>query len=329
MCLRNDQSRKQIKPTLIDAMNSPNPSAGKHKVAVALCTYRRESMLRAALESIGKMRKPRNLAFLIVVDNDADQTALPTVTRFAQSTDIEVVYQNEPKKGIAHARQRAVDQACRLGCSLLAFFDDDACVDPLWLVNLLAAYADYPCMAVTGEQKTILPENCPVWIKQGSFFERKKPRNEGKILKGAATNNVLFNLEFVHLHGIRFDSRFNHIGGSDTDFFWRFYLKGGIIVWTNKAIVYENITENRASFKWLFNRSLAYGARKIMHQRVNSPKHPILFTLAIILGFIGRTFGLIASLFFGKILFLRALIQWGRSLGQIKSLLGFYTKEYA
>ena len=99
MCLRNDQSRKQIKPTLIDAMDSPNPSAGKHKVAIALCTYRRETMLRAALESIGKMRKPRNLAFLIVVDNDADQTAQTTVMRFAQSTDVEVVYQNEPKKG--------------------------------------------------------------------------------------------------------------------------------------------------------------------------------------------------------------------------------------
>lgn len=310
-------------------MNSANSSTSETKVAVALCTYRRESMLLVALESVLQMRKPRNFAYFIVVDNDSEQTALPTVKRIAQTADVEVVYRTEPNKGIAYARQRVVDEAWSLGCSLLAFFDDDAVVDREWLINLLAVYTAHPCMAVTGNQKAVLPANCPEWIRHGGYFERKKPRSEGMILNGAATNNVLLNLEFVHTHGLRFDPRFNQTGGSDTDFFWRFHRKGGRILWTNTAVVYETIPESRACLKWLLNRSFAHGARKIMLYRVNKPSLPIVFITRVVLGFIGRTMALILSLFLGKCRFMSALIQWGRSFGQIKSLLGFYTKEYA
>jgi succinoglycan biosynthesis protein ExoM len=295
---------------------------------IGLCTYKRPEMLKNALDGISKLILPKEFSGIIIVDNNPKGSALNTINSFKQSFNYPIYSFIETNKGIVYARQRVLNEAHNIEANILAFFDDDAIPDPNWLTNLYSFYINHNCIVATGDQIQILQENAPKWIKNGGFFKRNKSRPEAKELKGAATNNVLFSLDFVKDKNLSFDVSFNTTGGSDTDFFWQFYKNGAKILWTNTAIVREEVPDSRANFKWLFNRSLAMGTRKYLHI-VKEKKMPYIFFVTQTL--FKFTFGSILILLvlpFGKIKLYKTIFQWARSVGVLKSILGSKHQEY-
>lgn len=298
------------------------------KLVIGLCTYKRPKMLKDALDGITALSFPEEFSGVIIVDNDPKGSSSDVIEAFKKSFKYPVYSFVEPNKGIVYARQRALDEANALEFNALAFFDDDAIPDTDWLINLHSFYKDNHCTVATGPQIQTLLNDAPTWIKKGKFFTRRKRRPEGKTLNGAATNNVLFSLDFVRRHQLSFDLRFNTTGGSDTDFFWQFHKLGAKILWTNTALVRETVPNSRANFKWLFKRSIAMGTRKYLHiVKEKKMSHVALFAQTLF-KFLFGLIALIFSLPLGRIVFYKTVFQWARSLGMLKALLGYQHQEY-
>lgn len=298
------------------------------KLMIGLCTYKRPNMLRNALEGISELDLPKEFAGVIIIDNDSKGSASKTISNFKQVYNYPIYSFVEKNQGIVFARQRVLDEAFKLKVNDLAFFDDDAIPDKNWLTNLYSFYIKNKCHVATGDQIQIVEKDAPKWIIDGKFFTRRKNREEGKPLKGAATNNVLFSLDFAQKYNLSFDLRFNTTGGSDTDFFWQYYKNNAKILWTNTALVKETVPNSRASFKWLFNRSIAMGTRKYIHNIKEKKMPHVLFIGQTILKFIFGIIIVLLSLPFGKIKLYKAIFQWARSLGILKSILGSKHQEY-
>ncbi len=163
----------------------------------------------------------------------------------------------EPRKGIPFGRNAGLAYAQANGFDYLAFIDDDAYPDADWLTELVAAVNKPGIHAATGPQVPVFPEGAPIHLREAEIYrERRLP--EGTVCKWAATNNVIFDVKFTKDQDLWFNEKFA-TGGSDKEFFLRFTRHGGVIVWTNKAIVREEVISERLSMDWATQRAYRYG----------------------------------------------------------------------
>src|SRR3954462_3001665 len=94
----------------------------KTDLRVAVCTNRSPD---AALEALRDQVPPE--ALTVVVSGREDPAHL-----------------SEPRPGLSHARNRALEWAAGAGADVLAFVDDDALVDPGWYDALRARWDEAP-----------------------------------------------------------------------------------------------------------------------------------------------------------------------------------------
>jgi glycosyltransferase involved in cell wall biosynthesis len=129
--------------------------AGLPSATVAICTRDRPEDLRRCLTGVLAMRgaglqtRPGQVRLLddrqdvLVVDNcPSDERSREVVKEFPS-----VRYVRESRPGLNHARNRALHEARG---DVVAFIDDDAVPDPLWLHALLANYDRPIVKCVTG-----------------------------------------------------------------------------------------------------------------------------------------------------------------------------------
>lgn len=109
-------------------------------VDVLVLTYKRPELLAATLDSLVQQRLPADRRMrIIVVDNDAAQSAHATVRRF-QTVFGDIRYVCETEANIAKARNRALSEA---HARYVAFIDDDEVASPEWLAALLRTREQY------------------------------------------------------------------------------------------------------------------------------------------------------------------------------------------
>src|SRR5258708_39279575 len=102
-------------------------------LTLAICTYNRSDLLPRALESVLGQTLARDQFEVLIVDNaSTDGTRALVETYQTRSPGLRYVVETQP--GIAHARNRAANEA--LG-DYLAFIDDDAWAEPNWLAELI------------------------------------------------------------------------------------------------------------------------------------------------------------------------------------------------
>src|SRR5699024_2962213 len=112
-----------------DSPATAAPSAvAAPRISVAVCTRDRTSDLASCLEALTRLDPPP--FEIVVVDNapSSDATFQLVRERFP-----DVYYVCEPRPGLDHARNRAVDET---EGEIIAFTDDDAVVDRDWLQAL-------------------------------------------------------------------------------------------------------------------------------------------------------------------------------------------------
>ncbi len=111
-------------------------------VSIAICTRDRSKMIGATLESLERQTY-RNIEVL-VIDNapSSDATEQLVHANFPHAR-----YIREPRRGLNHARNCAVAEARGL---IVAFIDDDATAEPVWVEAIIAAFDSPAVMCVTG-----------------------------------------------------------------------------------------------------------------------------------------------------------------------------------
>jgi glycosyltransferase involved in cell wall biosynthesis len=118
------------------------PITGGPLVSIAICTRDRADSIVATLQSLERQTY-RNIEVL-VVDNAPTTDATEQLVR----ADFQYVrYIREPRRGLNHARNRAVAEARG---PIVAFIDDDAIADPGWAEALVASFDSPDVMCVTG-----------------------------------------------------------------------------------------------------------------------------------------------------------------------------------
>lgn len=152
------------------------PLARAPFVSVVVPTCDRPATLSRCLDTLAALEYPTYLGHpnyeVVVVDNAPHRPG--TAALVAARDDQRVRYAAEPRRGVAHARNRGLAEAKG---EIVAYADDDVTVDPDWLRALAAGFADEQgeqderVAAVTGYVLAgELDTPAQVWVEQyGSF----------------------------------------------------------------------------------------------------------------------------------------------------------------
>jgi glycosyltransferase involved in cell wall biosynthesis len=227
-------------------------------VTVCALTYRRPDGLERLLDGLVSQEftgRPPSVEFLIV-DNDPDASARSICERWRNRLGDALIYEHEPRPGIAVARNRALDSVGR-HTEWIAFIDDDEVPAPDWLESLLRGQSAFDADVVSGLVVPHFAAPPPRWVRRGRFFDMVR-RRTGTRLPQSQTNNVMFRAVIVRELGVRFEERLTY--GEDTVFFRLVANAGYRIVRVNEARVAEWIAEERLSESWLTERRYRSGA---------------------------------------------------------------------
>jgi succinoglycan biosynthesis protein ExoM len=255
--------------------------SGQIVVTVCICTFRRAS-LTSTLTSVANQVLPDEIKCrVLVIDNDVARTAEASVAKFdASVSNIELEYLHAPSKNISIARNAAL-RACVT--RWLAFIDDDETAAANWIERLMADRNDVA--AVFGLSKAIYGHGTPEWIKFGDYHSNQPQPRRG-IVDTGYTSNVLIDMNFVREHRLEFDETLGRTGAEDTDFFYAMYRHGGRLAYASDAVVYEEVSDNRKTLRWIIKRRQRVGQTFAkLQQRYNTRAYnliPLLSPIKIV-----------------------------------------------
>ncbi len=269
---------------------APAPADTVMHVCVCICTYRRPALLTRLLEALACQETEGAFTYsIVVVDNDATRSSEPVVRAVAASTAVSVRYSVEPRRNIALARNKAIENA---EGNFIAFIDDDECPPPRWLVTLFAACREYGVAGVLGPVRPRFEESPPRWVVTGKFYERPTyPTGFVIGWRQGRTGNVLLTRELFDGETAPFRPEF--VTGEDQDFFRRMIERGHRFVWCDAASVQEVVPPVRWRRSFMMRRALlrgsvslfhpTFGPRDVLKSLVAVPAYVALLPLALLL----------------------------------------------
>ncbi len=140
-CLKETKIREAISQQIGDLPSEEvRPEIPRPPVSVVVCTRDRAEIIGRCLESLKNLDYPKYE--VIVVDNVPNNDRVKQVVA---STPFRYVREDRP--GLDWARNKGLAEA---RYDLIAYTDDDAVLDPAWLLGLTDGLADPQVMGVTG-----------------------------------------------------------------------------------------------------------------------------------------------------------------------------------
>jgi succinoglycan biosynthesis protein ExoM len=226
-------------------------------ISVCVCTYQRPRQLKQLLQCLDRQSTEGLFNFsIVVVDNDARQSARSVVELWTERLSVPILYSVEPRQSIALARNTSVAMATG---ELVAFVDDDEEPPNNWLRKLYEVLIEYNVDGVIGPVVPRFEENAPFWAVHGGVF--KRPAFEtGEVIhwRAAATNNALVKRDvLLELDG-PFRPQFG-AGGEDQDLFRRAVSRGRVFVWSAEALCHEPVPPERTRVAFQLRRALLRG----------------------------------------------------------------------
>lgn len=228
-------------------------------ISVIIPTFHRLQGAKNAVESIFAQENAPKYE-IILVDNDKDESAKSIAEELKKRADelsIKFIYTNEPKAGVANARNKALNFA---NGEYIAFLDDDEVAFSNWLAALYKTAIETKANVVFGPIEARLNEGSdePHDYFQ-TFFSRLDIWNEGIITQHYGCGNSLMHHKSVFKNPNPFNPITNETGGEDDLLFREVEADGGIFAWSKSAWVYEDVPRRRASYSYLTPRAFAYG----------------------------------------------------------------------
>ena len=236
--------------------NGPEPPpAFQGKITIAVCTRDRPDDLRNCLKSLDRL--PNDGQEVIVIDNASQ---LPSTKEIVLEYG-RARYIREDRPGLNCARNRAVKEARG---EVIAFIDDDATADPIWLRGLASGF-DSPVTAAVGgltmpsELETEAQELFEVLGGFGRGFRKRRFNLEthSPLSGGTAGSGVNMALRREVLDKIgNFDEALDAgtvtLSGGDTEMFSRILAAGYEIVYEPKALNWHRHRRSREELRHTF-----------------------------------------------------------------------------
>ena len=222
------------------------------RVAICICTRKRQEALLKLLQSLNKMEAPeRTDISIIVVENDTEPISEKLIRNYSLTSRYETQYFLEPKQGIVNARNRSVAEASK--ADFCCFTDDDEEVSPDWLVQLLKCQQEYDADGVAGPTFPNFTGSVPGYIRK---FHQPKVYPYGTKVNSAFTGCLLMRKKTLDLLDGPFDIRFNFSGGEDSFMTEILTKKGAIIRYNPEAYASEVIPTDRSTLQYVFRKTI-------------------------------------------------------------------------
>jgi GT2 family glycosyltransferase len=253
-----------------------NDGAPTIPVSVVVCTRDRAEQLECCLKALLALEYAHYE--IIVVDNAPKDDATARLV-----SDLPVRYVCETRPGLNWARNRGIAEARH---SIIAFTDDDACPDRLWLQAIVRAFVESEVMAVTGlVAPAELETTAQIFFEFGyggmghGFRRRTVRRNaltDGELLWASAFGvgaNMAFRRELFDIIGpfdVALDVGTPSGGGGDIEMFHRLVAHGYTLVYEPAALVWHTHRRYFASLRrQLYDNGRSFGAYLLtcMHNR--------------------------------------------------------------
>lgn len=239
-------------------------------ICIASLTYRRPEGLSMLLEAFSRLTIPDSVrARILIVDNDPEGSGREIVERYRSQFEHKLDYVIEPGPGIPAGRNRALTEAVDLGADYLCFTDDDAMPDPDWIAKLTCCQSKTEAVVVLGPAVFMRPDGITGLFRRLlarslvarshliAWYVDRASRN-GEVYFGA-TSNLMMDLAWIRLNGIKFHNALAKSGGEDTVFIESIRQLNGAIIWCSKAFVREVLPPDRIKVGYQFSRSRTHG----------------------------------------------------------------------
>ena len=231
-------------------------------VSILIPTYRRNKLLMQAVRScLSQVNISPKDYEIIVVDNCPNKSAQEVIKEFSH-VETTILYVNEPRRGIAFARNAAVSAAHG---TYVAFLDDDECATSMWLSELVK-HGSRGAAAVFGPIRERIDEHLRKRRESlqfsivGRFFDRADGADISDCLYDLGTGNSLFNKAQCFDREKPFDEQYNFQGGEDIEFLSRLRdNKRMHFIWAANAWVDECVPEERLTTRYLMKRRFNAG----------------------------------------------------------------------
>jgi len=271
------------------AESTPPPHATHWpRVSVVVCSYNGAATIHDTLEGLRNLDYPD---FEVIVVNDGSTDSTPDIVSEYPSVKL-VATEN---RGLSNARNTGIETA---DGDLVAFIDDDAYPDSLWLKYLILSLSEEEnCVGVGGPN---LPPPSEDWriVAMGHAPGGPNPVLVSDMSAEHVPGcNMLFRKEaLIEVKG--FDSRFR-TAGDDVALCWRLIDKGGRIAYSHSAILWHH---RRSSTKRYWKQQVGYGKAEALLEK----KWPNKYNSFGQMKWLGRIYGRgisldFASLFTGRV----------------------------
>jgi succinoglycan biosynthesis protein ExoM len=222
-------------------------------LALIVATFQRPVTLVALLDALDAAvaaPPPGWTVRVVVCDNDPSASAQDVcVTRSRPPA-----YLHEPRPGIAAARNALLEASA--ADDAVAFIDDDERPEPGWLDALLDGLDRYDADVVTGAVLSDFDVPPPAWLEPS--FERPRQRT-GTTVAWPRTSNVVIRRRALEDPPLRFRESYGLSGGSDSMLFLEMARRGARMVWSDEAVVREQVPSSRTNLRWVLRRSFRLG----------------------------------------------------------------------
>jgi succinoglycan biosynthesis protein ExoM len=297
------------------------------RVAVCICTRKRQKELLKLLQSLNEMEAPEKTdVSIIIVENDTEPFSEKFVRDYSLTSRYETHYFLEPKQGIVNARNRSVAEATK--ADFCCFTDDDEEVSPGWLVQLLKCQREYDADGVAGPTFPNFTGSVPGYIRN---FHQPKVYPYGTKVNSAFTGCLLMRKSTLDQLDGPFDIRLNFSGGEDSFMSETLTKMGATIRFNPEAYASEIIPADRSTLKYVFNKTIRISNTRLIIESLKDKNfNPASQIPRLILRFFRGLLILLPCLIFCREEKLDGLIKIVRAIGGFSFFFGrkssFYKK---
>jgi hypothetical protein len=159
---------------------------------------------------------------------------------------------------------------------------------------------------------------------------RRSQRETGAVPRHVACNNVVFHARLVTEQRLRFDPRFDFLGGEDFDFFDGSARAGNAHVWNAEAVVYETVPPERATARYLFLRHFSGAINSVVRYRKerSAPRAWLHFGIKSLGKLIGASAALLSWPFRGRVALDESVKRLANAAGYLCALANVRVERY-
>jgi len=226
-------------------------------ISVCICTFHRDAMLERLLRMLAVQDTAGLFRIsVVVVDNDATAPSRELVVGLGKEIGLPVMYEVEPIRTIAAARNHALRLA---DGNFIAMIDDDEFPPPNWLLTMYRAIQTFNVDGVLGPVRPFFEQQPPAWLMKGEF-SGAPAYPTGTFLRWQQTyaGNALLKSAVCSRRDVLFDESFT-IGGEDQVFFRSAMEDGFRFVAVEEGTIYEVVPPERWTKKYYLRRAIANG----------------------------------------------------------------------